>query len=61
MSEDVVLTVPQVAAYLKLSRAAIYRLVQTGQIPHIRIGKSRRIGRDQLEAWLKTRTVSPKQ
>ena len=61
MSADVILTVPQVAAYLKLSRAALYRLVQTGQLPPIRIGKSRRIRRDRLEAWLTTQTVPPKQ
>ena len=61
MSEDAIMTVPQVAAYLKMSKAAIYRLVAQGHLPHIKIGKSRRIRREQLEAWLKTQTVIPKQ
>jgi len=61
MSEDAIMTVPQVAAYLKMSKAAVYRMVAQGQIPHIRIGKSRRIRREQLEAWLKTQTIIPKQ
>ena len=61
MSEDAIMTVTQVADYLKMSRASIYRLVQMGHIPHIRIGKSRRIRREQLEAWLKAQTVLPRQ
>jgi len=61
MSEDAIMTVPQVAAYLKMSKAAVYRMVAQGQIPHIRIGKSRRIRRDHLEAWLKAQTVLSRQ
>jgi len=60
MSEDAIMTVSQVAAYLKMSRAAIYRLVAQGQLPHIRIGKSRRIRRVELEMWLKKQTVLPR-
>lgn len=53
---DQVYTVPEVARLLKLSKSNLYKLVQSEQIPHIRIGKSIRIRHSDLEAWLDEQT-----
>jgi excisionase family DNA binding protein len=57
MSPDTVLTIPEVARYLKLSKSKIYWLVQSRQIPHIRIGRNVRIRAGDLQAWLKANQV----
>ena len=46
------LTVKEAAEELRVSRSAIYQLVAGGQIPSIRIGRSRRIPRAALVAWV---------
>ncbi len=52
---DEILTIPEVARYLKMSRAKIYRLVQRREIPHIRIGKNVRIRGSDLARWIEGR------
>ena len=47
-----ILTVPETAEYLKLSRSKVYNLVQKNRIPHIKIGKNVRIRREDLLVWL---------
>jgi excisionase family DNA binding protein len=36
--EPAVLTVPEVAAVLRMSKVLVYRACRRGQIPHIRVG-----------------------
>lgn len=45
-------TIPEVAQYLKLSKSKVYHLVQTGQLPHIRIGKNVRVKESELHKWI---------
>ena len=49
-----ILTVDEVAAYLRVSRSALYVAVADGRIPAVRSGKSIRIPRFRLEHWLRT-------
>ena len=49
---EMIFTIPEVAAYLKLSKSKVYHLVQTGQIPHIRIGKNVRVKEGDLNKWI---------
>lgn len=46
------LTVAEAAAAVGLSRAGFYRLVADGTVPSITIGRSRRIRREALTAFL---------
>lgn len=46
------LTVDQVAGYLQLNRMTVYKYIREGRIPASRIGKSYRIRRQDLEAFL---------
>lgn len=46
-----IMTVRDVAHYLRLSQAKVYRLAQAGQIPATRIGKSWRFRKDMIDDW----------
>ncbi len=46
------LSVREVARLLGLCRASIYRLVERGELPAIRIGNSIRFLQDELSDWL---------
>ena len=54
---DEILTIPQVAKYLQISKAKIYYLVQRKQIPHIKIGRNVRIKVIDLNKWLDKQDV----
>lgn len=51
-SEDPILTIPEVARYLKMSKSKIYSLVAREEIPHLKIGRNVRIRRKDLQAWI---------
>ena len=51
------LTIPQVAAYLGVSRAHVYRLVNNG-LPVIRLGRAVRIHMTSLQRWLQDQEES---
>lgn len=47
-----IMTVEQVAAYLQLSKMTIYKYIREGKLPAAKIGKSYRIRRSDVEAFL---------
>ena len=49
---ETIYTVPEVAEYLKISKSKLYRLVQTGRLPHIKIGRNVRILESDLREWM---------
>ena len=48
-----VLTVHDVAVYLRLSEAKVYRMAREGRVPAFRLGKSWRFRRDMIEEWIR--------
>jgi len=50
--EDPILTIPEVARYLKISKSKIYSLVSREEIPHLKIGRNVRIRCRDLHAWI---------
>jgi excisionase family DNA binding protein len=46
------LRVPEVAKELRIARSRAYDLVADGTIPAVRIGRSVRVSRRELERWL---------
>lgn len=44
----------EIATALRISRAAAYRLISTGQLAGVRIGGSIRVSVDAFERWLAT-------
>lgn len=59
MEPDKILTVPDVAKYLKISRAKTYALVQRGEIPSIKLGRNVRIRESDLLAWIESQVRKP--
>jgi len=55
-SADKVFTIPEVAAYLKISKSKIYYLVSQKQIPHLKVGRNVRIRESDLQKWLELQT-----
>lgn len=51
-NEEVLLNVKQVAKYLQLKESTIYSWAQDGKIPAIKIGRTWRFRRADLEEWL---------
>ena len=47
-----IMTVPEVAEYLKISRAKTYYLLSRKEIPHIRLGRNVRVRKCDLIKWL---------
>lgn len=43
----------EVAAMLRVSRATVYRLLHTGALPGMRVGKSLRVSRRAVETYLR--------
>ena len=56
--ELTILTVHEVAEYLRMSEAKVYRLVKEGKLPVVRIGKTWRFRKDLLDNWLSQCTES---
>lgn len=48
---DDLMTIGEVAEYLKVCRATATRWSRTGELPAVKVGKSYRIRRRDLEAW----------
>jgi excisionase family DNA binding protein len=46
------LTTEEVLSYLKITPRTIYRLIRTGELPAVRIGRQWRFRRADLDRWL---------
>jgi excisionase family DNA binding protein len=51
-----IMNVHDVASYLRLSEAKVYRLAKEGCVPSFRLGKSWRFRRDLIDEWTKKET-----
>ncbi|MFC1518094.1 helix-turn-helix domain-containing protein [Pseudomonadota bacterium] len=51
MTEQI-LTLKEVAAYLKLTDKTAYRLASEGKLPGFKVGGSWRFKQEDLEAWI---------
>ncbi|MFA0710862.1 helix-turn-helix domain-containing protein [Vibrio splendidus] len=49
---DQILTLKEVAAYLKLAEKTAYRLASEGKLPGFKVGGSWRFKREDLEQWI---------
>ncbi|MBA2445292.1 MAG: helix-turn-helix domain-containing protein [Nocardioidaceae bacterium] len=47
------LTVAEVAAAMRVSKMTVYRLVHSGELPALRVGKSFRVQQDAVNEYLR--------
>ena len=52
------LTVGEVAQLMRVSNMTVYRLIKSGQLSAIRVGKNYRIRRSDIERYLTQRAVN---
>ena len=50
-------TVPEIAKDLRISPAKVYLMVESNEIPHIRVGRKILFQPDRLHEWLNQREV----
>lgn len=46
------LKVPEMAKMLRIARSRAYELIGSGEIPAVKIGRSVRVSRKELDRWL---------
>ena len=49
---DEILTLKEVAAYLKLAEKTAYRLAAEGKLPGFKVGGSWRFKKEDIEVWI---------
>ncbi|HEY2427646.1 MAG TPA: helix-turn-helix domain-containing protein [Acidimicrobiales bacterium] len=49
------LTVAEVARSLRVSNMTVYRLISSGELPAVRVGKSYRLREEDVDAYLASR------
>lgn len=54
-----IMTIKEVADYLKLNEKTTYRLVSQGKIPGFKVGGTWRFHREKLEEWAKNQCITP--
>ena len=57
LSEVRFLTVAEVAAIMRVSKMTVYRLVHSGELPAVRVGRSFRVPEQAVHDYLKTSYV----
>jgi excisionase family DNA binding protein len=55
--ESQVMTVPEVATYLKCHPSTVYRLLKAGYLPGVRLGGGWRFLRSEVDKWVADRRV----
>jgi excisionase family DNA binding protein len=55
-SDNFIMTVHDIAIYLRLSEAKVYKLAKEGQLPALRVGKSWRFRKDLIDDWIRRET-----
>ena len=52
MSNDVLLTVTELADYLKIAEKTAYRFASEGKVPGFRVGSAWRFRKSEINRWL---------
>ena len=51
-----IMTVHDVAEYLRLSEAKVYKMANEGRVPALRMGKTWRFKKELIEEWIRRET-----
>lgn len=51
-----ILTIEELAEYLKISKSTLYKLAQDGKLPGQKVGRHWRFHKDGIDGWIKGRT-----
>jgi len=59
--ETAFLTVAEAAAVIKVGRSKTYQMVRSGELPSVKIGRSRRVPARKLQDWIERKTDESEQ
>ena len=54
---DDVMTIDELAAYLKLSKSSLYHFARAGKVPGVKIGQQWRFQKSAIDEWMRTGTM----
>jgi excisionase family DNA binding protein len=57
MENDELLTVAEIAAWLRITPRTVYRFIRHAQLPDRRVGAQYRFLRREVDAWLRRREM----
>jgi excisionase family DNA binding protein len=57
--EPQMMTVQEVADYLRLNQMTIYKLAQKGKIPAVKVGRVWRFRKDLIDEWFREKASDP--
>jgi excisionase family DNA binding protein len=55
-SDVAIMTVHDVAEYLRLSEAKVYKMANEGRVPALRMGKTWRFKKELIDEWIRRET-----
>jgi len=55
---DRLLTVGEVAGIMRVSNMTVYRLIKSGELPALRVGKNYRVRESDVDGYLSERSVN---
>ena len=54
---DDVMTIDELAAYLKLSKSTLYQFARAGKVPGVKIGEQWRFQKSAIDEWMRSKTT----
>ena len=55
--ENTIMTAQELAQYLRLAEATIYKLAQEKKIPAVKVGRTWRFKRELIDEWLRDKSM----
>lgn len=49
-----IMTLPEVAKYIRVHKSTVYRMLKQNRIPAIKVGNQWRFKKDRIDRWLET-------
>jgi len=53
MANDDIMTVKELAEYLRIAEKTAYRFVSEGKVPGFKVGSAWRFKKDEVDSWIK--------
>jgi excisionase family DNA binding protein len=57
--EKEIMTAQEVAEYLRLAEATVYKLAQAGDIPAVKVGRAWRFKKELIDEWFRGESMHP--
>ena len=58
-TRDTIMTIAELAVYLKLSRSTLYHLARAGRVPGVKVGRHWRFHREAIDRWVSAENDLP--